>query len=84
MIYDKINKNDKINKFMIMNIIKFMNFRAVQKMAKNKDMKISEDLRQKLKIICTVKGFRSYDDLINDMLKFYCEKKGIDIKITIK
>ena len=29
MIYDKINKNDKINKFMIMNIIKFMNFRAV-------------------------------------------------------
>lgn len=64
---------EKLNKIM-----------KVQKMAKNKDMKISEDLRQKLKIICTVKGFRSYDDLINDMLKFYCEKKGIDIKITIK
>ena len=46
-------------------------------------MKISEDLRQKLKIICTVKGFRSYDDLINDMLKFYCEKKGIDIIIKL-
>jgi hypothetical protein len=53
-------------------------------MAKDKDMKVSEELRQKLKILCTVKGFRSYDELINDMLKFYCEKKGIDIKIAIK
>jgi hypothetical protein len=64
-----------------------MNFRAVYKMAKkklHKDMKISEDLRQKLKILCTVMGFKSYDELINDMLNFYCDKKGIDIFVKIK
>ena len=48
---------------------------TVQKMAKDKNIKVSEELRQKLKILGSMLGYRSYDELINDMLKFYCEKK---------
>ena len=54
------------------------------KETKDKDIKISESLRLKLKILCTTKGFRSYDTLINEMLNFYCEKKGIDISIKVR
>ena len=50
----------------------------------DKDIKISESLRLKLKILCTTKSFRSYDELINEMLNFYCEKKGIDISIKVR
>ena len=54
------------------------------KETKDKDIKISESLRLKLKILCTTKSFRSYDELINEMLNFYCEKKGIDISIKVR
>ena len=50
---------------------------------KLKDIKIKQNTRDKLKILCTTKGHRSYDELINEMLKFYCEKKNINISITI-
>ncbi|MDK2978633.1 MAG: hypothetical protein PWP52_1347 [Bacteroidales bacterium] len=51
--------------------------------AKMKDIKIKQNTRDKLKILCTTKGYRSYDELINEMLSFYCEKKNIKISITI-
>ena len=54
------------------------------KEAKDKDIKISESLRLKLKILCTIKGYSSYDSLIDGMLHFYCEKKGIDISIKMR
>ncbi|ABR56822.1 hypothetical protein Maeo_1246 [Methanococcus aeolicus Nankai-3] len=50
---------------------------------KIKDIKIKQNTRDKLKILCTTKGYRSYDELISEMLKFYCEKKNIKISITI-
>ena len=47
------------------------------------DIKIKKEIRQKLKILCTVKGYSSYDELIEDMLKTYCEKEGIEISIKL-
>ena len=51
-------------------------------MSNRKDIKISEDTRDKLKILCTIEGFGSYDELINEMIKVYCDKMDINITIT--
>ncbi|CAB3288233.1 conserved protein of unknown function [Methanocaldococcus lauensis] len=48
-----------------------------------KDIKINKKTRDMLKILCTTKGYSSYDELINDMLKVYCKVKNIKISIMV-